>query len=218
VDQEEGEESSDRGQISQQVDREHASSSSADGTSNGGGVNGGLVGWVEPGGDLGEETIDGHGEEDTGLSDQEDQHDRDETGQDTDLAEDGEPLLTSFSCSQLEAWASDIRVVDNAQHDNTCGNIQDRAGDQGQTNTDGQITLGVASFLSSRADSIKTDEGEEHNSGTTQNTRASKRSKLSTVGWNEGLEVVGVDPLGGTEDEDKNDNKLDNDQDVVDTG
>lgn len=222
VDQEEGKEGTDRGQISKQVDGEHASGSSADGTSDGSGVDGGLVLGVKSGGDLREKTIDSHGEEDTGLSDQQNQHDGDETSQDTNFADNGEPLHSSDINGDLEwstlALSSNVLVVDNAQHGDTGGNVENSARDERQANTDGKITLRVAGFLSSRADGIETNESKEDDSGTTQNTGSTKLAEFARcVWWDERLEVIRVDPLAGTEDEEQDDNELDNDQDVVDT-
>jgi len=157
VDEEEREQGTDRGQISKKIDREKTTGGSTDETSDSSGNDGGLVLGVELSSPGGEEAIKSHGEKDTGLSNQEDKHDRNQTSQDTDLAKDGEPLATTFVGNELEgSLSNDVLVVDNTSHDKSSRNVQDSASNQGNTDRDGQITLGVAGFLSSGTDGIET--------------------------------------------------------------
>ena len=222
MDQEECKEGTDRCQVGKERDGQESSGGGDEETREGGGDDGGLVLGVELGGELGEETVDGHGEEDTGLTEQEDQHDRDQTGQDTDLTEDGEPALTRGRGDDLEGSVTDTLagnhgVVDDAQHDDRGGDVEDCAEDQTEADTDGKITLGVTGLLGCSRDGVETDKGKEDNRRSTKDTRSTKLTKGTLVWGDERVIVHLLDRLAGAKDKDKDDKDFDDDQDVVDT-
>ncbi|RUP45931.1 hypothetical protein BC936DRAFT_147552 [Jimgerdemannia flammicorona] len=213
VDEEEGEEGADGGHVPKQVDGQQGAKEGCDNSRDDGGDVGGLEAWVELGKDGGQETVLRHGVEDAGLAEEKNEHNGCQTGEGTEGDDDEQPLLSRGGSGDSDG-SRDVEILDESDDD-----VENGADNEGADDANGEVTRWVPGLEGGSGNGVKTDVGEEDLLCGGEDPSDAKVVPVAVGrGRDEGLPVLGIDPLGRTENKDEDDDQLQDDDDIIDHG
>eukprot|EP00123_Amoebidium_parasiticum_P000942 comp11893_c0_seq1/m.6538 comp11893_c0_seq1/g.6538 ORF comp11893_c0_seq1/g.6538 comp11893_c0_seq1/m.6538 type:complete len:392 (+) comp11893_c0_seq1:683-1858(+) len=196
-------------QLAEDVNGKDSSGNSDDATSNDGCDVGRMVLGVHLGGNLGEETILGHGVEHAGLGQEQDHEHRRQTSNGTHSNKGREPRKANLLSGIGDRMGNTKLGVGHHARDNQAhSHVQHGAHGQRPKDTDGEVTLGVFGLLAGGGNCVKSDEGKEYGCGCLKHTCETVAAKAALVCRHEGRPIVRVDLGRACNDKHNDDHEL----------